>query len=190
MAHDLPRDLLPTAAPAAPSSTNRSGASLSRGERSPSPRTAALGPMGANRRVLEMLSRPGGARPQPPRSPSWGVVTLDTVEMSFLRGGRDKKGFRANTGLPFQPVSRGANEVSKVGEAAWEKEKSGYGGTTQWQDAWHELVGVFWLVPRIHEPSPMPNPGPVGSTDAFLGSPPLSAGGRVAHAGHSCGQVT
>lgn len=41
---------------------------------------------------------------------------------------------------------------------------------------------VFWRAPRIHEPSPVPNPRPVGSTDAFLGSPPPSAGGRVAQA--------
>lgn len=89
-------------------------------------------------------------------------------------------GFTANAGLPFQPVSRGANEVSKVREAAGEKEVSG--GTADGQDAWQELVGVFWPAPRIHEPSPVPNPRPVGSTDAFLGSPPPAVGGRVAQA--------
>lgn len=42
--------------------------------------------------------------------------------MSFLGGG-EKTRFAANTGLPCQPVSRGANKVPKAGEAAWGKEK-------------------------------------------------------------------
>lgn len=67
---------------------------------------------------------------------------MDTVEMSFLRGGREKTGFKANTGLPFQPVSRGANEVSKVGEAAWEKEKS----VVMVELSNGKMLGMNWLV--------------------------------------------
>lgn len=69
-------------------------------------------------------------------------VSLDTVEMSFLRGGREKTGFKANTGLPFQPVSRGANEVSEVGEAAWEKEKR----VVMVELPNGKMLGMNWLV--------------------------------------------